>query len=197
MKWILILGTPVSIILAIYFKSLIWLGPIVIIWIIYLTKSKSSNGIAMWELLDHDEEVWELSCPEDSSLFYKELSSLIEEDLIIYLEDGSWDTEIKEFFLNNKIDSSIIPGGTLWPKPKAVHLRSTKENLYKLAKLQENHAEPEIAMHIHVYRKPSKLILEWHDAFDNSICVNKNISEQKIKNFCQHIGIKYKKIKIV
>jgi hypothetical protein len=103
MKWILILGTPVSIILAIYFKSLIWLGPIVIIWIIYLTKSKSSNGIAMWELLDHDEEVWELSCPEDSSLFYKELSSLIEEDLIIYLEDGSWDTEIKEFFLNNKI----------------------------------------------------------------------------------------------
>ncbi len=151
----------------------------------------------MWILLDYSEDLWELTCPKETALFYKELHFLVEEGFIIYLEDGSWDKEIENFFRNNQVDNSTIPGGTLWPKPKAVHLTVNKENLGKLTELQENHAEPEIAMHVHVYKKPNKLILEWHDAFSNPIYLDKNIPEFKVKNFSQHLGIEYKKKKNV
>lgn len=157
-------------------------------------KDVKRNSELIWFLLDYEKPAWELSCPQDSRFFYKELYRIAEDGSILYLEDGSWDNEIRKFFEKNQTDTSIIPGGTLWPKPKASHLPITKDILSQLADIQERHAEPEIATHIHIY-KGRNIILQWYDAFSDPIYIDGSVPEWKIEKFCKALKIIYKKKK--
>ena len=81
--------------------------------------------------------------------------------------------------------------GTIWPRPECFHMQITRDNLEGLAEIAERHATPEVAVHLHVY-KGSKVLLEWYDAFfDDPFYVSKDISEEKLREFCNTLGTKY------
>ena len=67
---------------------------------------------------------------------------------------------------------------------------ATSENLLELADISEHCAEPEVAIHFHVY-KDDQVLLQWYDAFADPIYVSKEISEDRIKAFCEKLELKY------
>ena len=56
-----------------------------------------------------------------------------------------------------------------------------------------HHAEPELAIHFHVYCNDS-VLLEWHDAFSQPMLLSGAIPEEKIKVFANKIGKSFKRI---
>ena len=92
------------------------------------------------------------------------------------------------------MEVSHIEMGTIWPRPKVFHLPATIENLNNLADLAETRIAFEIAVHIHIYIE-NKVIFQWYDAFsDDPIYLSKDIQEENVKNFCNFLSLKYKKI---
>ena len=78
-----------------------------------------------------------------------------------------------------------------WPIPKVFHIPATPENLRELAQMAQHRALPEIAIHIHAY-KDSRVLLQWHDAFDDPILAAREIPEDKTKDFCQKLKVEYR-----
>ena len=83
--------------------------------------------------------------------------------------------------------------GTIWPRPKVFHVPATATALTELAKIMGHHAEPELAVHFHVYRNES-VLLEWHDAFSQPMLMSGAIPEEKIKVLADKIGKDFRKI---
>ena len=113
----------------------------------------------------------------------------------MYLEGGTPPVEIKRFLEAKCVpEVSHIEMGTIWPRPKVFHLPATIENLNNLADLAETRIAFEIAVHIHIYIE-NKVIFQWYDAFsDDPIYLSKDIQEENVKNFCNFLSLKYKKI---
>jgi hypothetical protein len=89
-----------------------------------------------------------------------------------------------------RIGLSIIPMGTIFPKPAFYHLPITSENLKELAEIAERHAEYEIAGHVHVYVN-HEILLQWFDAFSDPIYISAKINEKKIKSFAEALNLQY------
>ena len=85
------------------------------------------------------------------------------------------------------------PMGTIWPRPKVFHVPATVTILTELARIMKHHAEPELAIHFHVYRNNS-VLLEWHDAFSQPMLMSGAIPEEKVKVFADKIGKNFRKI---
>ena len=68
---------------------------------------------------------------------------------------------------------------------------ATNENLLTLSELTEHYAEPEVAIHFHIYLDDYVLI-DWYDAFDDPMYVSKYFSEEEIKEFCDKVSMTYK-----
>ena len=98
------------------------------------------------------------------------------------------------FFEKEAIESDIkIADGTLWPIPTIKHVPVSKENLEILTELSKHCAEPEVAIHFHVYSGKNVLFV-WHDAFDNPIYLSDLFSEEEVKAFCDELSISYEKL---
>jgi hypothetical protein len=83
--------------------------------------------------------------------------------------------------------------GTIWPKPKVFHLSIAPEVVQELAALTGQHATPEICDHLHAY-KDGRVLLEWHDAFDQKLLISREVSEEKVAEFCKRLGAKYERV---
>ena len=89
-------------------------------------------------------------------------------------------------------EQSHVALGTVWPRPETFHVRATQETLAELRELAEHHAEPELAIHFHVY-KDGRVILEWHDAFDESMLLREDIPESEVRTLARRLGTTYKR----
>ena len=59
-----------------------------------------------------------------------------------------------------------------------------------LSEIAKSCAEPEIAIHFHVYRE-GKVLLQWHDAFSEPIALSGEFPEEKVKAFAEALSMKY------
>lgn len=135
---------------------------------------------------------WTASSPKEFAAFFRALVDLVPEGAIAYLEGGSPPEDLQFFLKENPVrEPSHVAIGTIWPRPKVFHVPATPENLLRLADIAEHCAEPEIAIHFHVY-KDCQVLLQWFDAFADPICISKEIPEEKIREFCKNLGIEYK-----
>jgi hypothetical protein len=82
--------------------------------------------------------------------------------------------------------------GTLWPRPAYYHVPATPRTLAELALLAESHAEPELAIHFHVYRT-GKVLLEWHDAFSQPLLLDGELPESKVRDFASAPGMSFQR----
>ena len=134
---------------------------------------------------------WRLSRVRDLTAFLLALRDLVPEDAILLLEDGAHDAELREFFRERAVPSqSPVPKGT-FGRTEDAHLPATHPNLTDLAEISERHAEPEIAIHVHVY-KGDDILLQWHDALDDPMYVSKGIPEDKVKAFAAALAVDYR-----
>lgn len=126
--------------------------------------------------------------------FFSAVNSLVPEGSILYFE-GTSDTKIKEFLESKKVENPMkVAMGTIWPRPAIYHISFTSDNMNTLVETAKNIYVLAITEHFHIY-KGNKIIVEWYDAFtpNSEICVNEEIPEEKIKNFCDKFSLKYEK----
>ena len=81
---------------------------------------------------------------------------------------------------------------TIWPVSTKFRCAFTPTLFSELAALAEHHAEPEILDHLFVYAGETPL-LEWHDAFANTMLLSGSLLEERIASFAAHIGVPYGK----
>ena len=145
--------------------------------------------------LDTERPFWELKGTTDFARLFRALTDFLPElpeGCILYFEGGSPDREVREFFETHAIpEQANIALGTVWPRPERYHVPATPENLKRLETLAEGRAEPELADHFHVYRK-GKVLLQWHDAFDQPMLLDGDIPESKVKDFARKVSMEYK-----
>ena len=150
---------------------------------------EEANGLE----LDTNHPFWEVSEAEDFPSLFKALINLLPEGSVLYFEGGSPSGELESFFGQNSIgEQAHIAIGTMWPRPDIFHVLATKENLLALTDISERCAEPELAIHFHVYQG-NKILLEWHDAFSQPMLLSGDIPEKKVKQFCDDLSVKYQK----
>jgi hypothetical protein len=137
---------------------------------------------------------WELDGPKSFDVLFDALSGWLPDDAILYLEDGSPDEKISAFFDQHAVCvTTRVAAGTLWPPPKTVYLPATDTVLAGLAELASDHAEPELAIHFHVYRNDTVLI-QWHDAFGQPMLLSGSFSESEVIALARKLDRDYRKI---
>lgn len=152
-----------------------------------LKNRPNDNPFDLW-----GKDCWEVSGPKEFPALFRGLVGFLPEGSIMRFESGSPSGAIETFFASNSIPEKVpIPKGTLWPKSQIFNVPATNENLLKLSELTKNYAEPEVAIHFHVYSGDDVLI-DWYDAFDDPMYVSKRIPKDKIEIFCDSLSMTYK-----
>ena len=140
------------------------------------------------------QNAWEVSAPKNISAFIRKLTEIMPPGAILYLESTSSPSHITRIL--DKIEcepQAQVARGTIWPKPRCFHIPMTEKNLNAISELLENNAQPEVCDHFHIYAE-NMILLEWHDAFFNDpFLVTGQISEEKLKVFCDSIRSSYQK----
>ena len=143
--------------------------------------------------LDRSRPYWEIPGPETFVEIFRALQRWPYRDSILYFEGGSPDQEITNFMKAHAIpEQAHVTMGTIWPRPKIFHVPANESTLTMLATIMERHAEPELAVHFHIYQG-ARVLLEWYDAFSLPILLSGDIPEEEIKSFAEIVGKKYQK----
>jgi len=137
--------------------------------------------------LDMTRPFWEVSGKTDFSSLLAALSELLPEGCVLYFEGGSPSDELMRFLGKYSVpERAHVARGTIWPRLLVFHVPATAETIGCLASLMRSHAEPELAIHFHVYRDQT-VLLEWHDAFTQPMLVSGELPEQEIKAFAERL----------
>ncbi len=123
--------------------------------------------------------------------FYALLGAIDEampKNSVLCLEGTSVASDVVAFLEPRQAsERPAIEANTLWPKPQLFHLPLADTNLNDLRSLAENHAEPEIADHLMVYRDGSVLL--WaHDAGSGYVALSRSLPEETIQHFRDALG---------
>ena len=142
--------------------------------------------------LDTTRPFWELEGNTTFATLLRTLADFLPGGSVLYFEGGSPDRELLGYFSAHAIaEQSHVAVGTLWPRPVDYHVPATPQNLAELATLAESHAEPELAVHFHVYRQGT-ILMEWHDAFSDPMLLDGNIPESKVCAFANALDMKFR-----
>ncbi len=145
--------------------------------------------------LNLDEPFWELTGKTGFSALFRALHEIISENSVLYFEGGSPGGELLTFLKTKSIpEQTHVAVGTIWPRPDYYHVPATAENISRLADISENIAEPELAVHFHIYCK-GEVILQWHDAFSDPMLLSGKLAEEKIRSFAGRLKLKITKWK--
>jgi len=141
--------------------------------------------------LDVHAPQWEVCSPKEFPAFLRALVDLVPHGAMAYLEGGSPPEHLESFLKERGVpEVSRVAMGTIWPRPRVYHLPATPDNLRELADIAEHCAEPEVAIHFHIY-KDGKVLLQWFDAFADPMFISKEIPEDRVRAFCGRLGIEY------
>ena len=141
------------------------------------------------------EEYWEIDEGKvDSSLFFRLLSKYFDDATTLYIEGCSISYELIKFYEKHRENGKYLPASqTIFPRSKKFRCAISHQFMGSLAEKAEHHAEPELLDHLSLY-KNNKSLLEWHDAFANSIMVSSQMPESIVAGFSNELGLNYRKI---
>jgi hypothetical protein len=110
------------------------------------------------------------------------------DDAVLYFEGGEPDAEVVRFMARHSIpEQAHISIGTTWPRPQTFHVPARPAILAELTGIMSHHAEPELAVHFHVYRG-TQILLQWYDAFCVPLLLNGTTPEEEVVAFARRIG---------
>jgi hypothetical protein len=143
--------------------------------------------------LDLQRGFWEVEAETDWPVLLRAVRSFLPEDAVLYFEGGSPNEEIDTFMAAHAVPEKVhIAYGTIWPRPKVIHVPAHHQNIDLLAQIAQRCAEPELASHFHVYRD-NEVLLEWHDAFSQPMLLAGSLGEDVVRGFATVLGGQYKK----
>lgn len=156
---------------------------------------------------------WKVTRVSNYRIFFSNLSLLIPEDAVLFIEGTSIAESVKKF-----LDSRALPAPTdidvgegpfgenlpkerkfkllggevrIFPRGDRFHIATTDENFQSLAKLSDAHAEPEMFDSLVVYRNNTAL-LHWYDPLSDPFYVSMGIPEMTLKKFCDKVQTNFK-----
>ncbi len=143
------------------------------------------------DLLLSESDCWQVRGRPDSVRFFREVGSLLPGATMLFLEVGSPPLSV-ENVLKPLIQKSSIepPRGTSWPRAQMFQVPFNPDTLQLLAELAESHAEPEYCDHMQVYQD-TEHVLEWYDAFDDTLWVTGTVPEEQIRQFAERLELHY------
>jgi hypothetical protein len=113
----------------------------------------------------------------------RSIDEVIPKDAVLSIEGTSVVPAIGKFLETRAVaNPPEIKPGTLSPKPHFFHLPLEGTNLAELRALADNHAEPEIADHLVVYRG-NDVLLSAYDAGDGEVCLSRSLPPDIIERF--------------
>lgn len=140
--------------------------------------------------IDTHQPFWEVDGKTDFPRLLRALSGFLPDGSILYFEDGSPRKDLLAFLDAHAIpEQTHVAAGALWPEPVCYHVPATEQNLARLAELTEHCAEPELAIHFHVYHE-DKVLVEWHDAFSQPMLLDGSLAEDKVSGFVEALSMK-------
>ena len=80
--------------------------------------------------------------------------------------------------------------GFLKMRSKEFFMPITGENAQGLARLSENHADPEVCSHLRVYQG-NRLILSWHDVPFDPVYFGSEVAEARVRKLSASLGCRY------
>jgi hypothetical protein len=132
---------------------------------------------------------WEMSAP-DLSHFIAALGDFGDSGYVLCL-DGVIAADVETYLrarpgpIENRIDQ-----GLLKMRSKVFFMPITRESAQGLARLSENHAEPEVCDHLRVY-EGNRLILSWHDVPFDPVYFASEVAEERVRRFSTSLGCRY------
>ena len=155
------------------------------------TPKEELNGIK----LNLDEPFWELTGKTDFPALFRALHEILPENSILYFEGGSPSGQLLDFLNTKSVpEQTHVAVSTIWPRPDYYHVPATAENISRLADISENIAEPELAVHFHIYCK-GEVVLQWHDVFSDPMLLSCKLAEENVRTFAHRLNLKVTKWK--
>ena len=146
------------------------------------TTGEEASGVSLGE-----EQTWRVTGVTDAKKFFTALGRLIPTGAVLALHDPQG-KEVRSFLQARPArDRTKVAAGTIWPRTHIYHIACTAQHLAQLAELATRHAEPEMAIHLHVYQVKS-VTLEWYDAFDEPLYVSRTVNEDVVASFSNDCG---------
>jgi len=151
-------------------------------------RKEELDGIRM----DTARPFWEVEGKTTFAALLRALAEFLPDGCILYFEGGFPDRELLAFFDKRAIpEQTHVAVAILWPRPMYYHVPATQPNLVELSVLAMSRAEPEMAVHFHVYRD-GKVLLQWHDAFSDPMLMDGDIPESQVNSFAEGLGMTFK-----
>ena len=133
--------------------------------------------------------------PDGFSDFFRALADISPPESYLALADGAWDKQIHEALSYAIVDrAEVLPSVELTQEFKNARILPISESLLAvLASLAQNHASPEIAMHLAALTRDGPW-LEWYDAIDDPISLSPAIPEDAVAGFAERINAKWERV---
>ena len=129
------------------------------------------------------ENFYVISEKVDSPKFFKMLGIHFQDATTLFIEGDSIAKDVLILYKRNSQEGDYLPrAGTIFPKSIELRCKYSVGFMNDLALMAENHAEPEMCDHLHLY-KDNNLLLEWMDAFSDEILISKTVPEEVVKRF--------------
>lgn len=134
---------------------------------------------------------WLVSTAKDYMAFFQALADLAPEGSLLQIS-GSPDPDVEEGLRQwlKEPSQQIIES---WRTSALYEVPITSDNMATLARLAQNHAEPEVADQFLVFHG-EVLILHWYDAPEDPIYICSSTPEAKVEQFAQRLGATLKKV---
>lgn len=130
----------------------------------------------------------------DSATFLRELPLTFPEATDAYFEGSSIAKDVAEIFSAHASAGPYLPQPqTIWSTGTITRFRCrfTPSLCQALAAVSEHHAEMELFDHVFLYAD-RRVLLEWPDAFANTMWIAPTVSEARVSAFAAKLGVPYK-----
>jgi hypothetical protein len=133
----------------------------------------------------HDEDTVDVGYVSDFYELLRAVDEVLPKDAILYLEGTSIAPAVSDFVTAREAgENPEVEPNTIWPKPRVFHLPLGGTNLKELRSLADQHAEPEVADHLVVYRG-SDVLLWAHDAGNGHVQLSRRLPRQTRGRFTE------------
>lgn len=134
---------------------------------------------------------WEVTGIRSADKFFSTLAEVLPLPVHLYFEGTSISPDVRKLIVSSAVAATLkIPPGTIWPKPSVFHVLATEQFIHELAALARRHVGTEICDHFHAYNN-SQGLMQWYDAFDLPLLIDKSITEASLQSFCHKLGVQY------
>jgi hypothetical protein len=128
----------------------------------------------------------------DSAAFFSLLWKYFPDATTLFVEGTRIDKEVQRCCQDHLEEGPFLPGRqALFPTSKTYRCRLSRELLDRLAVLSQTREEPEDLLdHLFLY-KGSEPVLEWHDAFANTMLLSRAVPQSVVSDFAAELGLAY------